>query len=75
MLMEIYTGKHPEVALAQVSGEDRLRVSAQKLYKQYAAWSESKGFRSWDQLNSRSFNVEIKKIVNIKLIKDLGQTS
>jgi len=36
MLMEIYMGEYPEVALAQVSGEDRLRVSAetQKLYKQ-----------------------------------------
>jgi len=59
MLMEIYTGEHPEVPWTQVSGEDQLRVSAQKLYKQYAAWSESRGFRSWDQLNSRSFNVEI----------------
>jgi len=37
MLMEIYTGEYPKVTWAQISGVDRLRISAQALYKQYAA--------------------------------------
>jgi len=72
---KIYTGKYPEVAWTQVSGEDRLQISAQKLYEQYAAWSESRGFRSWDWLNARGFNVELKKIVELKVVKEMGQST
>jgi len=63
------------VPWTQVSGVDQLKISAQKLYKQYAAWSESRGFRSWDQLNARGFNIELKKIVELKVVKEMGQST
>jgi len=70
MLIEIYTGEYTQVAWTQVFGEDWLKVTSQMLYENYATWSESRGFRSWDQLNSRAFNVEIKKIVELKVVKE-----
>jgi len=45
------------------------------LYQQFTAWSESNGFKSWDQLNSRAFNVEIKKVVKLKVVKEMGQST
>jgi len=75
LLMEILTAEYPEVAWTWISGEDQLKVTAQTSYENYATWSESRGFRSWDQLNSRAFNVEIKQIVELNVVKETGQST